>query len=69
MALSDPGHAGLGIQINPQTTRGLGAKQKAEVNFYFLFSVQSQIAKAAVTKKAGMLGHIGNSTVLAVSFT
>jgi len=40
-----------------------------EVNFYFLFSVQSQIAKAAVTMKAGMLGHIGNTTVLAVIFT
>jgi hypothetical protein len=69
MALSDPGHAGLGIQINPQTTRGLGAKQKAEVNFYFLFSVQSQTANTAVTMKAGMLGHIGNTTALAVTFT
>ena len=48
---------------------GSGAKQKAEVNFYFLFSIQSQAAKAAVTMKAGALGHIGSSTALAIIFT
>ena len=47
--------------------RGYGGQDAAAS--YFLFSIQSQAAKAAVTMKAGALGHIGNSTALAIIFT
>jgi len=37
--------------------------------FYFLFSIQSQIASPAVTMHAGTLIHIGTSKRLVVTFT
>jgi hypothetical protein len=42
---------------------------RSEGDIYFLFSISSQIANAAVTMHAGTLIHIGISTALAVTFT